>query len=236
MSPIIVGHRGVAGTHPENTGASVKQAAALGLQWIEIDIQITQDNQLVVCHDHTLERCSDGSGRVDNLTLAELRRLDFGTWKSEDFAGEGILTLSELLALTDELSLNVNIEIKVDSKHQPEHVVGLLKSELTRLNVDTDKVILSSFSHSVMEHLAKHLGKYRLGVITDQLTQEDLTLLTSIDAYSCHINHQALSESGLTTLRKLEVEVWCYTVNKPEEFPLLNQVNAIFTDYPSRFC
>ncbi|MFA0621332.1 glycerophosphodiester phosphodiesterase family protein, partial [Vibrio sp. 10N.222.49.A4] len=102
MSSIIVGHRGVAGTHPENTKASIEQAAKLGLKWIEVDIQPTQDDQLVVCHDHTLERCSDGKGRVDEHTLAELRQLDFGSWKSEQFVGEKILTLKELLALVEQ--------------------------------------------------------------------------------------------------------------------------------------
>ncbi len=73
---LTVGHRGVAGTHPENTKASINQAISLGLKWIEIDVQPTKDDVLVVCHDHTLERCSNGKGRIDEHTLAELEALD----------------------------------------------------------------------------------------------------------------------------------------------------------------
>ncbi|MCW1890488.1 glycerophosphodiester phosphodiesterase family protein [Vibrio chagasii] len=69
MSSIIVGHRGVKGTHPENTKVSIEQAAKLGLKWIEVDIQQTQDDELVVCHDHTRAARRDGKGRVDEHTF-----------------------------------------------------------------------------------------------------------------------------------------------------------------------
>ena len=74
----IIGHRGVAGHHPENTKVSIEAAAKLGLEWVEVDVQPTKDNILVICHDHTIDRCSNGSGRIDEQTLAELRQFDFG--------------------------------------------------------------------------------------------------------------------------------------------------------------
>ncbi|MFA0724566.1 glycerophosphodiester phosphodiesterase family protein, partial [Vibrio sp. 10N.222.49.E5] len=95
-----------------------------------------------------------GKGRVDEHTLAELRQLDFGNWKSEEFSGEKILTLSELLGLVEQHGLSVNLEIKVDSRHQAPHVVDLLHSELIRSNLDTDRILLSSFSHQVIVEIA----------------------------------------------------------------------------------
>ncbi|MCG9542776.1 glycerophosphoryl diester phosphodiesterase [Vibrio sp. Isolate33] len=235
MSSIIVGHRGVAGTHPENTKASIEQAAKLGLKWIEVDIQPTQDDQLVVCHDHTLERCSDGKGRVDEHTLAELRQLDFGSWKSEQFAGEKILTLEELLALVEQYDLSVNLEIKVDSRHQAPHVVDLLHSELIRSNLDTDRVLLSSFSHQVVAEMAHHLPRYRVGVITEQLTQDDLLLIDEVKAFSCHMNYEHVIQSDLDTLSEANIQTWCYTVNDPPRFEFLSNVDAVFTDFPNKF-
>ncbi|MFI3274785.1 glycerophosphodiester phosphodiesterase family protein [Vibrio sp.] len=235
MSSIIVGHRGVAGTHPENTKASIEQAAKLGLKWIEVDIQPTQDDQLVVCHDHTLERCSDGKGRVDEHTLAELRQLDFGSWKSEQFAGEKILTLEELLALVEQYDLSVNLEIKVDSRHQAPHVVDLLHSELIRSNLDTDRVLLSSFSHQVVAEMAHHLPRYRVGVITEQLTQDDLLLIDEVKAFSCHMNYEHVIQSDLDTLSEANIQTWCYTVNDPSRFEFLSNVDAVFTDFPNKF-
>lgn len=235
MSSIIVGHRGVAGTHPENTKASIEQAAKLGLKWIEVDIQPTQDDQLVVCHDHTLERCSDGKGRVDEHTLAELRQLDFGRWKSEQFAGEKILTLEELLTLVEQHDLSVNLEIKVDSRHQAPYVVDLLHDELIRSNLDTDKVLLSSFSHKVVAEMAHHLPRYRVGVITEQLTQDDLMLINEVKAFSCHMNYEHVDQSDLDTLNEANIQAWCYTVNDPSCFKFLSKVDAVFTDFPNQF-
>ena len=235
MSSIIVGHRGVAGTHPENTKASIEQAAKLGLKWIEVDVQQTQDDELVVCHDHTLERCSNGKGRVDEHTLAELRQLDFGSWKSEQFGGERILTLSELFELVEEHSLSVNLEIKVDSRHQAPHVVDLLHSELIRSNIDTDRVLLSSFSHEVVAEMAHHLPRYRVGVITEQLTQDDLLLIDQVKAFSCHMNYENVNQDDLDTLAEANIQTWCYTVNDPSQFKFLSTVDAIFTDFPDRF-
>lgn len=235
MSSIIVGHRGVAGTHPENTKASIEQAAKLGLKWVEVDIQPTQDEQLVVCHDHILERCSDGKGRVDEHTLAELRQLDFGNWKSEEFSGEKILTLSELLGLVEQHGLSVNLEIKVDSRHQAPHVVDLLHSELIRSNLDTDRILLSSFSHQVIVEIAHHLPRYRVGVITEQLTQADLMLIDKVKAFSCHMNYEHVNQSDLDTLNEAKIQTWCYTVNDPSRFKFLSKVDAVFTDFPDKF-
>ncbi|WKY59791.1 glycerophosphodiester phosphodiesterase family protein [Vibrio sp. SNU_ST1] len=235
MSSIIVGHRGVAGTHPENTKASIEQAAKLGLKWIEVDIQPTQDDQLVVCHDHTLERCSDGKGRVDEHTLAELRQLDFGSWKSEQFAGEKILTLEELLALVEQYNLSVNLEVKVDSRHQAPHVVDLLHTELIHSNLDTDRVLLSSFSHQVVAEMAHHLPRYRVGVITEQLNHDDLMLINEVKAFSCHMNYEHVDQSDLDTLNEANIQTWCYTVNDPSRFKLLSKVDAVFTDFPNQF-
>ena len=235
MSSIIVGHRGVAGTHPENTKVSIEQAANLGLKWVEVDIQVTLDDQLVVCHDHTLERCSDGKGRVDEHTLAELRLLDFGRWKSEQFTGEKILTLTELLSLVEDHNLSVNLEIKVDSKHQAPHVVDLLHTELIRSTLDTDRILLSSFSHQVVTEMAHHLPRYRVGVITEQLTQADLMLINEVKAFSCHMNYEHVDQNDLDTLKEANIQTWCYTVNDPSQFKFLSKVDAVFTDFPNQF-
>ncbi|PMH23719.1 glycerophosphoryl diester phosphodiesterase [Vibrio lentus] len=235
MSSIIVGHRGVAGTHPENTKVSIEQAANLGLKWVEVDIQVTLDDQLVVCHDHTLERFSDGKGRVDEHTLAELRLLDFGRWKSEQFTGEKILTLTELLSLVEAHDLSVNLEIKVDSKHQAPHVVDLLHTELIRSTLDTDRILLSSFSHQVVAEMAHHLPRYRVGVITEQLTQADLMLIDEVKAFSCHMNYEHVDQNDLDTLKQANIQTWCYTVNDPSQFKFLSKVDAVFTDFPNQF-
>ena len=94
----IVGHRGAAGCAPENTLAAWNEGLAQGADIIELDVQLSADGQVVVLHDDLLDRTTDGSGRVGDKTLAELKALDAGSWFAERFVGEPIPTLQEALA------------------------------------------------------------------------------------------------------------------------------------------
>ncbi len=135
MTTLLIGHRGVAGKYPENTKVSIQAAIDLGLDWVEVDVQPTKDNVLVVCHDHTVNRCSNGKGRVDQMTLAELKTLDFGGWLSTEFSNESIMTLSELLGLAAKNNLNLNIEVKVDH-HSAEDVAKIVAKTLSEECID----------------------------------------------------------------------------------------------------
>src|SRR5207245_7355610 len=96
---LLGGHRGNAAEFPENTLAAFASALELGVDVIECDVHLSADGALPVIHDHLLDRTTNGSGLVRDLTLAELKRLDAGSWKGAAFAGERIPELSEVLAL-----------------------------------------------------------------------------------------------------------------------------------------
>ncbi|NMA45031.1 MAG: hypothetical protein GX945_00565 [Lentisphaerae bacterium] len=110
----VIGHRGLPSQYPENTIPSFVAAAELGVDAIEFDVHPTRDGRLVLTHDATLERCSNGHGRVRDLSLAELRELDFGGWKSSSFAGTRIPTLEEaveaILAVRPDMFLLVELK------------------------------------------------------------------------------------------------------------------------------
>lgn len=231
---IIVGHRGVAGHYPENTRASILAAVELGLEWVEVDIQPTKDHQLVVCHDHTINRCSDGNGRIDQHTLAELKQLDFGHWFGKQFTGERIMTLDELLTLSSQHRLKLNLEIKVD-RHEAQHVCQLLANVLHQENVVTDRIILSSFDSDVMRHLYKMLPQYRRAVLCDRASRQVYSLLAEVAAFSCNIHHRWTSKKQIEKLQSLGYQVWIYTVNNPRSVKHLPNIDALFSDYPQRF-
>ncbi|CAM3788057.1 Glycerophosphoryl diester phosphodiesterase [Vibrio aerogenes CECT 7868] len=235
MKPIIVGHRGVAGTYPENTRASFLAAAKAGLTWIELDVQPTADDILVVCHDHELGRCSDGQGRVDAHSLQTLKQLDFGAWFGPEFAGEQLLTLGELFVLLHDYPVAINIEIKVDDMHDKAKVVRALYQELSLAKIDPHRVILSSFNHEILKICHQTSRVYPLAVLTEKLTEGDKQLMQDIGAVACNINYRALDAAILQQLHQAGLQVWVYTVNKPEQFSLTTQVDGIFTDYPERF-
>ena len=112
----IFAHRGSKGTHPENTLASFKEAVRVGSDGIELDVHLTKDGHLVVIHDETVDRTTNATGEIRNLTLAEIKELDAGSWFHNKYAGEKIPTLEEVLLLLTELGFNgqLNIELKTD--------------------------------------------------------------------------------------------------------------------------
>lgn len=114
--PMLIAHRGLSATYPENTLVAFDRALDLDVDAMEFDVHMTSDGELVVTHDDTVDRCSNGTGAVRNFTFAELRKLDFGAWKAPEFAGTRIPTLCEVLDLVDRKrpELYLCVELKED--------------------------------------------------------------------------------------------------------------------------
>jgi len=107
----ICAHRGAMDTHPENTISAFKEAVRLGVQMIELDVQLTSDDHLVVLHDNTVDRTTNGQGKIGDFTLEQAKILDAGSWKSPDFKGEKIPTLREALSVIPE-NIWINVHLK----------------------------------------------------------------------------------------------------------------------------
>lgn len=122
-NPIVVAHRGASGRAPENTEDAFRLAALLGADAVETDVRRTRDGALVLIHDETVDRTTDGMGRVRDLDLPQIRRLDAGRRRGEDFAGERILTLDEGLKLFGALGVGAVLEIK-----EPDTCAGIARS------------------------------------------------------------------------------------------------------------
>ena len=107
----LCAHRGAMRTHPENTLAAFREATRCGAQMIEFDVHRTKDDALVVMHDPTVDRTTDGTGHIAALTFAEIRQLDAGSWKSPQFTGTRVPTLEETLAVMP-VNIWLNIHLK----------------------------------------------------------------------------------------------------------------------------
>ncbi len=128
-SIMVVGHRGMAALYPENTMISFEAALDAGVDLIEFDVHMTLDGVLVVCHDCTVDRTTDGEGEIKSMTLAELKRLDAGVKKHPRFAGQRIPTLEETLTLMKNAYYPVllNVEMKAYEPHVIDATVEMLK-------------------------------------------------------------------------------------------------------------
>ena len=121
----VCAHRGASDTHPENTIAAFREAIRLGAQMIEFDVALTGDGKLVLMHDHTIDRTTDGSGRVEEWLLADLKKLDAGSWKNSRFEGERIPTLSEALnMMPNNIWLNVHLKGGVGLAEKTAHLIA----------------------------------------------------------------------------------------------------------------
>jgi alkaline phosphatase D len=126
----ICAHRGASDTHPENTLPAFREAIRLGAHMIEFDVALTKDDKLVLMHDRTLDRTTNGKGPLSDFTLAELKQLDAGSWKNNRFKGERIPTLDEALAIMPE-NMWLNVHLKGGAK---------LAEEVTKQIVAADRL------------------------------------------------------------------------------------------------
>src|SRR6266850_7844739 len=128
--PLIIAHRGASGDAPENTMAAFRLAMDSGADMIELDLHLSKDSALVVCHDSKLNRTARIKKTIKQLTLKELKKLDVGSWFHPRFSGETIPTLEEVLKLTVN-RIALNIEIKQGSSLYPgieKQLIELLES------------------------------------------------------------------------------------------------------------
>jgi glycerophosphoryl diester phosphodiesterase len=133
-----IAHRGASGYAPENTRAAFARAIAMGADATETDVQLTADGELVLFHDDTLDRTSDGKGPLADHTLAELRALDLGRWYGAAFAGERILTVGEAL---DEFAGRIPFALEIKDPRAADPLARLLAARGVR-----DGVTIRSFS------------------------------------------------------------------------------------------
>ena len=146
-----VAHRGATGYAPENTIAAFDLAVEMDADYIEIDVQRSKDGELVLIHDTTVNRTTDGKGNVGDLTIEQLRSLDAGSWKGEQFSGEQIPTFEEIL---DRYHGEIGILIELKSPELypgiEEQVAAALK-ERSFDNQQNEKIIIQSFNFNSMK-------------------------------------------------------------------------------------
>ncbi len=209
--PIIEAHRGDSTNAPENTLAAFRAAVALGAQWIELDVHPTSDGALVVIHDDTVDRTTNGSGAVRDLTLDEVRRLNAGAWFGAEFAGEPVPTLAEVFELVAPTATRLNIEIKSSPPglDVPRAVVELLR----RFGKEREYVVSSFDLPALLEvrAMAPEVTLALIGHGPEILPLAQRHHLPWIHAYHATLDAGIVNEAHAHGIR---VNVW--TVDDPD--------------------
>lgn len=231
--PPVIGHRGAAARAPENTLAGLRRAKALGCDWVEFDVRLTADGALILYHDDRLDRTTDGTGRIADKSLQEIRQHDAGAWFGPDFAGERVPTLEEALTLCAELGLGANIEIKAE-RGLARATAAAVAASFARLRGPMPAALVSSF---IVEALAAMRGarpEVPRGLLLKLLSRNWAATAQRLDCTTVNFDHRRLSAPLVSAIRAVGYTVLAYTVNDPERARLLYRwgVTSVFSDVP----
>jgi glycerophosphoryl diester phosphodiesterase len=234
LAPLIA-HRGAAARAPENTLAAIRQAAAEGARWVEVDVKLSRDGHCILMHDELLKRTTDGRGEVAHHDLDELQELDAGSWFAERFAGERIPTLHAALELCLSLDLEINLEIKPCPGRGDETARACV--EILRAHWPNRRPwpLFSSFAVSSLEEALLLAPEIPRGLLIDRPTERALATLDRLDCASLHCDHRHVSTGLVKALQVRGRPLLCYTVNDPARAQLLREIGvaSIITDRPA---
>jgi glycerophosphoryl diester phosphodiesterase len=228
----IIGHRGASGHAPENTLAAFKKAVALGATFIETDLQLSRDARFVAIHDDTLDRTTNGQGKVHDQTLAALRRIDAGLWFGSDYAGERIPTLEEILEFSKKNDIVFYLELKPSGSWGGEHaLIGALRE-----SGEVARVVVISFDPTILAGLRKIEPTLMTGVLYDGQLADPLKTAVDVGARQLVVRADLVTPAMIVEARNRDLQVVCWTVNHPAHIRLLIAagVDGIMSDYPDR--
>ena len=230
----IFAHRGVSKHYPENTRVAFYAASKLPIAGIELDVHVTADGELVVIHDETIDRTSNGTGYVRDYTLQQLRAYDYGSWFSEEFVGENIPTLGEVLELFVGTQHLINIELKTDV-FPYEGIETLVIKEIA-MHQMTERVIISSFNHKSLQIVTQLAPYMATAALFAEILTDFTTYTSQIPANAIHVSLSTVACESVRAVLEEGAIVRVYTVNDIDYIKSLQQlgVHAIFTDDPEK--
>ncbi len=232
IKTLIWAHRGASAYAPENTMEAFALAHKMGADGLELDIHLTSDGHVVVAHDETLERCSNGRGKIHDYTLEELKKLDFSGGKP-GFSGIKIPTLEEVLDFARSASLAVNIEIK--SEHVLYEGIEAKAKNLVAAAGMKERVIYSSFNHYSLMILRSCEPAAPIGLLYMEAMVDPYVYALHLNANAIHPYYPTLRVPqviGGCKGRGLRINAW--TVDHPEHIGWLlkEEIDGIITNKP----
>lgn len=228
--PRLIAHRGGGALAPENTLAGMREAARRGYRAVEFDVMLSADGVPVLIHDETLERTSNGRGRVCDHSAAQLARLDAGGWFAPQFEGEPIPRFDAALDLCRALGLAINVEIKPAEGADSD--TGRIVAAAAAGRGRGIPMVLSSFSLTALREAQKAAPDLPRGVLFGAPPADWLGIVRRAAALSMHCDWTRLQPETLAAARSAGVPLAVYTCNDPQRAAgLLDQgVSSVITD------
>ncbi|MGL4997723.1 MAG: glycerophosphodiester phosphodiesterase [Cetobacterium sp.] len=228
----ILAHRGSSGSAPENTISAFKKAILDGCDGFEFDVQQTKDGKMVVFHDWTLERTSNGKGYLREHTLEELKMLDAGSWFHKKFSGERIPTLEETLdIIPNHLLINIELKEEFSCERESEKILSDILKKYKNKNI-----IVSSFSHNLLKNLKQLDSSIKIGLLVEShlLNLDKYIENLGFDIVAYHPSKSFISKNDIKYLKSKNIDINVWTVNSIKDAKALKNMGAtrIITNFP----
>lgn len=221
-----IGHRGARGHEPENTLLGFQKAIDLNVDCIELDVHLSSDGELMVIHDETIDRTTNGKGAVNQFSLPELKRFQI----EKD---QRIPTLTEVLNLIDQ-KCDINIELK--SFETADKVVDLIEKYVSEKKWNYDQFLVSSFDWNALQQVTFSNSKIPIGVLTETNVDLALAFAKFIKAKSIHPYFHLVTNENTAKMQEKGFQVFPWTVNEIEDIKRIKtyNVDGIISDFPNR--
>lgn len=230
-----IGHAGAAGHAPANTISSVKKAIELEVDMVEFDVHVCKSGEVVVIHDSTVNRTTNGRGKVRDISLSRIKELEVteGDLLKPDAETEIIPTLEEVLDTIDRKA-EVNIEIKSVDTAEP--VAKVVDDYISNRGWEPDDFLISSFKVGALEIFHAAHPEIRIGVLTSMPSRKTLKIAKKLRAYSINASYAYLPENFISLAHRENFKIFAFTANTQEDIEYLKTigVDGIFSDYPER--
>lgn len=229
----IASHRGGGATAPENTLPAIRSALAAGFDYVEVDVALTADRQPVLMHDRTVDRTTDGEGRVSALTLAEVQRLDAGAWFRPEYAGTAVPTLAEFLDVLAASGRRAIVELKGEWDAA---AVGAAVAEVVARGLER-RVAVSSFDARTLAMAASASPVMPRLFILKNLPPDVVRAATEAGVRGLVVSRRAILERPevVQELHAAGIRVVVYTLNSDTQWDEVTAlgVDGIVTDDPA---
>ncbi|MCT7306927.1 MULTISPECIES: glycerophosphodiester phosphodiesterase [Ralstonia] len=234
--PRAIAHRGAGKLAPENTLAAFRHGASFGYRMFEFDVKLSGDGVSVLLHDATLDRTTNGAGRLDALTLGQIAQLDAGSWHSPAYAGEPVPTLAAITRYLRANNFLANIEIKpVPGAEWRTGAAVALDARTLWAGADVPP-LLSSFSEEALAAAREAAPELPRALLLDKLPADWLDRLRALDCVALDANHRELTPEIIDEAHAAGFRVCCYTVNDLDRAQLLwgAGLDGLITDWVDR--
>ena len=221
---LSVNHRGYNTIAPENTLPAFTLSKQMGFDYVETDIEFTSDNVPVLLHDSTINRTSNGSGNISQMTFQQVRQYDFGSWKSPEYAGTKIPSLMEFLKLCKCLELHPYMEIKSNVSYT-EAQLGLIVEYVNKYGL-TGKVTYISFNSTFLSIIKNIDNKARLGYLKSTYAANDVNicngLKTGYNEVFYDLSYDSMTDEVASEFSSSNIPVELWTIDNQNDILTMN--------------